>query len=71
MYKKNVSSKDEMRKHPFYSKYSMEGVENVGAPRGYFNNLNMYCGMAFDVKSDVTPLCILGSSDCLFVWSKE
>eukprot|EP00584_Thalassiosira_punctigera_P016300 CAMPEP_0172573614 /NCGR_PEP_ID=MMETSP1067-20121228/136282_1 /TAXON_ID=265564 ORGANISM="Thalassiosira punctigera, Strain Tpunct2005C2" /NCGR_SAMPLE_ID=MMETSP1067 /ASSEMBLY_ACC=CAM_ASM_000444 /LENGTH=273 /DNA_ID=CAMNT_0013366221 /DNA_START=628 /DNA_END=1451 /DNA_ORIENTATION=- len=70
-HKKNASSKDEMREHPFYVKYPMEGVENVGAPRGYFNNLNMYCGMAFDLKSDVTPLCTHGASDSLFVWSEE
>ncbi len=40
----------------FYAKYPMEGVENVGVPRGYFDSLNMYCWMDFDVKSDVTPL---------------
>ncbi len=27
--------------------------------------------MAFDVKSDVTPLCTHGASDSLFVWSEE
>ncbi len=31
----------------------------------------MYCGMAFDVKSDMTPLCTHGASDNLFVWSEE
>ncbi len=27
--------------------------------------------MAFDVKSDETPLCTHGASDSLFVWSEE
>ena len=36
-----------------------------------FQNLSMYCGMAFDKKKDVKPLCSNGSDDSLFVWSKQ
>jgi len=49
----------------------MKGVENVGAPKGYFDNLIMYCGMVFDVKADVKPLCSNGANDSLFVWNEE
>ena len=49
-YRMNDTSKDEMRKHPLYAKYPVHGVETIGAWEGYFENLDMYCGMAFDVK---------------------
>ena len=43
-HQKNASSMEEMRMHPLYRKYPKRGVENVGAPEGYFDNLWMYCG---------------------------
>ena len=46
----NDTSKDEMRKHSLHAKYPVHGVETIGAWEGYFENLDMYCGMAFDVK---------------------
>ena len=29
----------------------------------------MFCGMAFDKKGEVGPLCSIGKEDSLFVWS--
>ena len=40
-HKKNDSSMEEMIMHHFYCKYPKRGVENVGAPEGYFDNLWM------------------------------
>jgi len=62
-----------MRIHPFYHKYPRKGVDNIGAPEGYFDNLGMYCGMAFDSKGDKTPLslCSDGKDNSLFIWSRE
>ena len=34
---------------------------------GVFQNLSMYCGMAFDKKQDVKTLCSYGSDDSLCV----
>ena len=61
-----------MRKHNFYAMYPVRAKDNLGAPEGYFDHLDMYCGMAFDKKGDnVAPLCSTGSSNSLFVWSQE
>ena len=70
-HKDNATSKDEMRNHPLYAKYPARGCDNIGAREGYFDNLDMYCGMAFDTKEDVKSLCSYGADDSLFVWSKE
>lgn len=64
----NSQSTDEMRNLRFYRKYPSKGVENLGARRGYFENLVMYCGMAFDPKN-AGPLVLPDSG--LFVWNEE
>mmetsp|Transcript_22611 Transcript_22611/g.34254 ORF Transcript_22611/g.34254 Transcript_22611/m.34254 type:complete len:444 (-) Transcript_22611:16-1347(-) len=68
---KNAASKDQMREHPLYAKYPAKDVENLGSPEGIFNDLLIYCGMAFDSKASVSSLCSHGKSDSLFVWDKE
>mmetsp|Transcript_9859 Transcript_9859/g.17267 ORF Transcript_9859/g.17267 Transcript_9859/m.17267 type:complete len:268 (+) Transcript_9859:1034-1837(+) len=70
-HKKNAQSKDEMRKHPLYAKYPAFGVSNLGGRKGYFDNLIMYCGMAYDKKGDVSKLCSTNSESSLLVWSEE
>ena len=50
---------------------SGEGGENLGEIEGYFENLEVYCGMAFDRKEDVTPLFSEGAENSLFVWIKD
>ena len=60
-----------MRKHRFYQEYPAEGVENIGEMGGYFDNLEMYCGMAFNRQGDVSPLCSEGAASSLFVWSTQ
>ena len=42
-----------MKIHPLYAKHFAQGVDNFGAREGYFDNLIMYCGMAFDAKKEV------------------
>ena len=46
-------------------------MDNIGAPEGYFDNLGMYCGMAFDSKGNTTPLCSDGKEDSLFIRNRE
>ena len=60
-----------MKENDFYRRYPSRGVENLGGTGGVFQNLSMYCGMAFDKKQDVRPLYSYGSDDSLFVWSKQ
>jgi ribosomal protein L15 len=68
-HKQNSTLIAEMRKHRFYASYPTKGVTNLGAIKGYFDNLEMFCGMAFDVKQCVTPLCSNGADDSVFIWS--
>lgn len=70
-HEKNSTSMGEMRKHQLYAKYPTRGKDNLGSREGYFNNLKMYCGMAYDSKGDVAPLYSTETDDSLFVWSKE
>ncbi len=66
----NATSPEEMRKCQFYRRYpSRDATEDSGAWSGYFENLRMFCGMAFDKKGEVRPLCSIGKEDSLFVWS--
>ena len=44
---------------------------NIGGEEGCFENLEVYCGMAFDKKENVTSLCSDGEDDSLLVWNKE
>ena len=60
-----------MRVHRFYREYPASGVENLGAHEGNFDNLVMYCGMAYNKKMDTTPVLSQGATDSLFVWSNE
>ena len=60
-----------MQELPLYREYPSQGVENLGAREGYFDHLAMYCGMAYDKKGNVKPLCSNGANDSLFVWSNE
>lgn len=46
-------------------------IETIGRPKGYFEDLSLYCGMAFDPSGDVKSLCSNGESDSLFIWNKE
>jgi hypothetical protein len=72
-HKKNARSVEEMKTHQFYAFYPAKKVETIGKRRGYFDDLSMYCGMAFDPKdvNGVSNLCSNGEIDSLFVWSNE
>eukprot|EP00985_Skeletonema_marinoi_P012819 scaffold6265_cov120-Skeletonema_marinoi.AAC.11 len=72
-HKKNAKSVVEMEAHPFYRFYPAKGVETIGVRKGHFDDLSMYCGMAFDPsESDgVSNICSDGEIGSLFVWSKE
>ena len=66
-HEKNAASLDKMRGSKIYAYYPIEGEANLGARRGYFDNLVMYVGMAYDKTKNVEPIL---SSD-LLVWSKQ
>ena len=71
-HKKNSESVDEMKEHQFYALYpSKRAAKTIGRRKGYFDDLLMYCGMAFDPTDDVTALCSNGESGSLFVWNGE
>ena len=67
----NSKSLDQMRAHRLYREYPWPGVEHLGVKEGSFDNLAMYCGMAYDKRGDVTALCSNGSDDSLLAWSNE
>ena len=46
----NARSTDPTRKHPLHQRYPAKGVTNIGGTGGSFENLDVYCGMAFDGK---------------------
>ena len=46
-------------------------MPNAGDVGGYFENLEVYCGMAFDKTEDVTSICSDGADNSLVVWTKE
>ena len=53
----NATKMEQMRHLRFYRQYPLqEAKDNYGAPSGYFENLVMYCGMAFDKKQVTRPL---------------
>ena len=68
---KNARSVDQMRTHQFYQEYPAEGVEKIGGIGDFFKYLEMYRGMAFSKKEDISPLCSEGADNSLFVWSKQ
>ena len=39
--------------------------------QGYFEDIEVYCGMGFDREEDVSPLCLVDSDKSLFVWSEK
>ena len=57
-----------MKSHPFYALYPAREVDTIGVRKGYFDDLSMYCGMAFDPSVDVSNLYApMGRSvACLF-----
>jgi len=58
--------------HRFYRRYPAAGVKNLGNPKGHFEQLGVYCGMAFDKKEAAsTSLCSINDDDGLFVWSER
>ena len=65
--KKIMQKKDEMRNHPLYQYYPVKGVPNLGAREGYFENLAMYCGMAYDANDNLEPRCSDGVDNSLLV----
>ena len=68
---KNARLVEQMRKHRFYQEYPAKGVKNIGGIGGYFDDLVVYCGMAFDRAGDVLSLCSEGAENSLFVWHKH
>ena len=46
-------------------------MENIGGVGGFFEDLEVFCGMAFDRKGDVSPLCLVDADNSLFVGSKQ
>ena len=46
-------------------------TSNLGARDGYFDELDTYCGMAFDRTNDVEALCSVNKEDSLLVWSER
>ena len=67
----NSASKDQMRMHRLYREYPASGVDDLGVAEGTFNNLTMYCGMAYDKKGDTGALRSRGTAGSLFVWRQE
>merc|ERR1712176_257706 len=65
----NSKKMEEMMKHRLYQLFPSREVKNIGARRGYFENLDTYCAMAYDKSESVAPLCSRGERDSLFVWS--
>lgn len=60
-----------MRTSRFYRENPARGVPNLGGVDGYFENLDMYCALAFDRKDDLSPFCPNEDDDSLFVWSRD
>ena len=59
-----------MRMHRLYREYPARGFNSVGKREGYFDNLVMYCGMAYNKGGNTEALRPLGAADSLYVWSK-
>ena len=67
-HEENSKLKDQVRVHPLYREYPARGANIIGVREGHFENLAMYCGMAYNKKGDVKPMCSNGLVDSLFVW---
>ena len=66
----NSKSLEEMARHKFYRTYPAAAVENLGRPRGHFEQLGMYCGMAFDIK-EISALYSIDANNSLLVWREN
>ena len=67
----NSKQLEAMKKSKLYQLYPARGVPNLGAIDGYFDDLDTFVGMAFDRRSDNTPLCSINQKDSVFVWSER
>ena len=70
-HERNARSVKQMREHRFYQEYPARGVPNIGGTGGYFENLERYCGMAFDKDGGIKQICMESGEGSLFVWRKE
>ena len=57
--------------HRLYREYPARGFNSIGAAEGTFDNLAMYCGMAYDKGGNTGPLTSAGAANSLYVWIKE
>jgi len=61
-----------MVKHRVYRRHPAAGVKNFGNPKGNFEQLGVYCAMAFDKKeAESAKLCSIGDEYSLFIWSER
>ena len=67
----NSKKLEEMKKSKLYRLYPGRMAANLGARDGYFDELDTYCGMAFDRTNDVEALCSVNKEDSLLVWSER
>ena len=69
----NAQSRDEMRHSKFYRSYPAREVAIDGVREGYFENLQMYCAMAFNSSlTDGSLEPIYNHSDSgVFVWTDQ
>ena len=61
----NSKKMEEMMRHRVYQIFPSKEVKNIGARGGYFENLDTYCGMAYDKSDDLDPLCSRGERNSL------
>ena len=63
----NARSVKEMIQYPFYQEHPAKGVENIRGNMGkHWDDLIVFCGMAFDQHGDNGPLF-----NSLYEWSKQ
>ena len=65
-HKKNAACRDQMQKLDFYRLFPVEGVDNLGGRDGYFRDLTMYCGLAFNRNANIKSLCSQNMQGSLF-----
>ena len=57
--------------HWMYREYPTRGLDSVGKREGFFDNLVMYYGIAYDKGGDTEALRPVGAANSLYVWRKE
>ena len=67
----NDTSNDEMRQHSFHSNILEKEWRILVHQGGYFDNIEMYYGIVFDMNGDTTSLCSNDKGDSLFLWNIE